>query len=326
MSRLGAAPCALIAALLLCAAPARADVEPIGIDYSAPEGCPSADEFTTQVLERTDSARLSAEPGVRTFVVVISGGGTEVQGSLSIREPDGSASLSRTLSGSHCVEVAMALALATALAIDPQATFAPREDEPEPPPDLPPDPNDPIDRVEPPATKHDRMLGLAVGPTAVFGLAPVAGFGGMIAGELRRGIPLLATLGVELALTTAPSTRTAGAQSSYDLAYARPKVCAFPLPRSTTFRLLPCAGLEIGVLRARGSELPRPSEATRLWGAASVGPRLLWDLDDAWFVDLSGDVVLPFKQFQFVFENPETEIHQISMPVLEASLRFGARL
>lgn len=320
----------LATAAILHTTLARADVEPIGIDYSAPEGCPSADEFTTQVLERTDSARLSSELGVRTFVVAITRGEGEVEGSLSIRESDGSSSFARNLKGSHCAEVAMALALATALAIDPQATFAPREDEPPPAlaePPLQPLPADPVDRVEPPKGGSDRRaLALAIGPALMVGVAPVTGFGGVVAGESRSPGPIVAAIGVDLTLLTAPTARTSGAQSSFDIAHVQPRICLFPVPSATKVRVMPCFGAELGVQRGRGSDLPRPLEATRLWAAASVGPRLSWDLDDDWFVDFSGDAVVPFTRYRFVFEEPETSIHQASPVVLQLSLRFGAKL
>jgi hypothetical protein len=318
-------------AAIVCHAPlVRADVEPIGIDYAAPEGCPSADEFTKQVLERTDSATLSRDPRVRTFVVVIERNDEGVRGELAIREADGTSSLSRTLSGSHCAEVAMALALATALAIDPQASFAPREHDspepspPEPPPPHPPDPIDSIDKARRSADR--RALAVSVGPATLFGVAPVASFGAVIAGETETETFWLASLGVELSLLTAPSASTGGARSAFDLAHARPKVCVFSVPARGALRVLPCAGVELGVLRARGSDLPRPSEATRFWAAGTVGPRLRWELDSAWFVDLNADAILPFTRYSFVFENPETSIHRVPNVALEVSLRFGARL
>src|SRR5690606_25481895 len=119
-------------ALSLCLAviwcsPARASTEPIRIEYNAAPGCPNAREFQRKVFERTASARVAntSEPA-RVFKVVLRRAGKQISGSLVIQEPDGN-TVARKLSGDNCAEVALVLALASALAIDPRAELAPRE-------------------------------------------------------------------------------------------------------------------------------------------------------------------------------------------------------
>jgi hypothetical protein len=108
----------------LTGARAKADIEPIRFDYRAAQDCPSEAAFTRQVLARTTSARLAnPDEPARVFEVELTRTGPKVQGSLAIREPDGT-SVARRITGTNCSQVATVLALATALAIDPNAELA----------------------------------------------------------------------------------------------------------------------------------------------------------------------------------------------------------
>lgn len=319
--------------------PASAAEEHIDIEYSAAGQCPTAQEFITQVLERTDSAELAAAgERVRTFVVEISRKGSEVRGSLVIREPDGTSSQARSLSGSHCSEVAMALALATALAIDPYASFAPRRDErrasvegdqDEAPPLVPPVPSDDAASFEPTepweSYPHEAAVDAMIGPAVQVGFGARPALGGVLLLEGRSGQSPFASTGVELLFATVPTVRVAGAAAGFDLAFARPHACLFPVPARTRVRLLSCLGAEVGALRARGSDLPQPLEKTRLWAAASLGPRLLWDFQRQWSADVEATVAVPFVRYRFHFDNPETDIHEVDSVVFSASVRVGAR-
>ena len=117
---IGAAP------LGIAAASADEPLEPIVLRYEAEAGCPDAAEFGGEVRGRASRARL-ADPGerARTFTVRITRAGRTFRGPLEVRETAGDSS-ARDVSGASCAEVASALALVTALAIDPQAATAPR--------------------------------------------------------------------------------------------------------------------------------------------------------------------------------------------------------
>lgn len=137
--------------LLGCEGVARADIEPIRIEYKAPTGCPSASQFQRQVFARTTAARLAGpNETARAFSVELERKGARVVGSLTVYEPDG-VSNARTFAGSQCRQVALVLALATALAIDPRAELTPHEEpgiepgaEPGEEPGLGDEPGDPI--------------------------------------------------------------------------------------------------------------------------------------------------------------------------------------
>ena len=118
--------------LAFLAVPARADVEGIRLAYSAYAGCPDEDRFLHGVTARTERIRRAAEgEAARTFVVAVTREPRTIRGVLSITGLDGAVSR-REVTGDSCDEVVSALALITALAVDPLAATAP-----EPPPPVP---------------------------------------------------------------------------------------------------------------------------------------------------------------------------------------------
>lgn len=111
--------------LAFAVAPAGADVEGIRLTYSADIDCPDEGRFFQAVTARTDLVRRAAEAEpARAFVVNITRDTNSIRGALSITGLDGSVS-KREVTGESCNEVVSALALITALAIDPLASTAP---------------------------------------------------------------------------------------------------------------------------------------------------------------------------------------------------------
>jgi hypothetical protein len=96
--------------------------EHIRMQFSAPERCPDQEAFERALRRRTTKFHLATdkEP-VRRFVVTISFAGSTPMGRLAVHGP-GSEPSERTVSGKSCEEVVAALALMTALAIDPSHT------------------------------------------------------------------------------------------------------------------------------------------------------------------------------------------------------------
>ena len=140
-----AGPC--LGALLL-GQPASADEERVHLRYAASGGCGGEAAFLAEVAARTAKARW-VEPGegVRVFEIAVRSGPPEARGErasaigdLTIRDPAGG-TYQRQLRGRSCDEVVDALALVTALAIDPHASIAPTPT-PAPPP-APSAPNEP---------------------------------------------------------------------------------------------------------------------------------------------------------------------------------------
>src|SRR5882672_9476653 len=103
---------------------ARADEEPIDLTYHAYEGCPSERQFLEQVVGRAAKTELASERARgRKFVVTVTTQRKDTLGKLEIVA--GGATASREVKGLNCSEVVSALALFTALAIDPNASATP---------------------------------------------------------------------------------------------------------------------------------------------------------------------------------------------------------
>lgn len=111
------------------AATAHAD-SPRGLVYRAPTGCPPEADFVTQVAARGGRFRPDDE---RTFEVDVVLRGEAFSGSLRLREGERE-SEAREVTGQSCAEVADALAVVTALALQPSAA----SDRAQPPPPVPP--------------------------------------------------------------------------------------------------------------------------------------------------------------------------------------------
>lgn len=312
-------------------------LEAIGIEYTAFAACPSSEEFRRQVFERTDNARYSRDAASRTFVVRLDDAGSEVTGSLVVRDEGGEETVARTLSGSNCAEVALGLALATALAIDPNAPFSPRAEtgasdqpEPEPPPEQRPETPAPSRDDEPtPVPKADSewKTGLALGPLVETGFAPKAGFGGTLLVERRRVKHLspIDSFGLDASFAMTEADPVSGATSTFQLVNVRPNLCAVPLPSDSALYLVPCVGAEVGAVFAAGSDLPNPKDATRFWAAGTLGLRVVAEMDQTWFADLDIAATVPFTRYRFIFETPETRVHQVPTLALRAALRVGLR-
>ena len=336
-------------ALALCllarvAGAAPTETEPIRLEYTAPTGCPDASEFGRRVFERTSKARSAGDDETaRTFVVVIETTGAETQGSMVVRQ-DGMSTVARRVSGKDCEEVARALALATALAIDPEAALtapepsgvgdtAPGPGTTEHTPE--PGPKDPGRRADKPPEEGPRSspagarrAALLFGPSAAFGPAPTPGFGASAAVEWSSPSPVVlpAAVGVELVFLTSAEHTVAGAGSSFDFVFARPYVCTLGLAFGADVGLVPCIGGALGAVVASGSSIARPATETRFWAAGELALRLDIALADDWFVDATGGVVLPFTRYRFLFRTPDTRIHHVPAVTAAAGLRIGRRL
>jgi hypothetical protein len=93
--------------------------EHIRIQFSAPDRCPDQGAFERALRRRITKFQLATdERSVRRFVVTITFSGSSPLGRLAIQVPGAEPSV-RTVSGKSCEEVVAALALMTALAIDP---------------------------------------------------------------------------------------------------------------------------------------------------------------------------------------------------------------
>ncbi len=128
--------CALALASCFVASTAAAAIR---VRYSAAAGCPSKSDFEREVRARTALASFD-DTATRVFDVSVSQSGASFVGRLRASSPSGRAT-ERVVDGETCADVVAALALAGALAIDPNASLAPvasvQPEPPAPPPPMP---------------------------------------------------------------------------------------------------------------------------------------------------------------------------------------------
>jgi hypothetical protein len=317
-------------------------VEPIVVEYTAPQPpCPSAASFVAQIEQRTTRARLAA-PGenARRFFVRLEQRTQGFGGGLVLAS-DGS---SREVIGTSCDEVASALALIVALAIDPQASTAPVPTPvplPGPPSSAPPVvPFAPIGPPTPrwtdpwpaqPPPRVDRGPGpwpplaqplpavpqdagsrnwtgaLGAGGGALSGFAPGASLLIGIHGELRLERPGLLAPAFRLGARFAPSNQedTAIGTATFRLFAGEVSACPIRL-EADRFRLFPCAGLELGGLVVEASSERGPQTSVRPWMAAGLAARGQLALVEPLRLEAQLGAAVPFVQDEFVFEPDET--------------------
>ena len=327
-----------VAAVALWPSAARAAdaIEPIRIEYHAETGCPSAEEFNAQVFRRTSSARLATGGDtVRTFIVGIERRANGLTGSLVVRQADGK-SESREVVGPDCGEVATVLALATALAIDPQASLTTPIDNPPatsvPPPSERPDPtkggaSESIAPAAPEADDTPAPWLVALGPTIEAAIAPRLAYGGSV--ELAWHSPAggaISAVGLELTYLGTATYHTGTTSSTFNYVFARPSLCSIALRWQSQSGVAPCLGTELGAVTGSGTGVPYGSTRTRLWSTVDLGLRLFQTLGEQWFFELEGSLVLPITRYRFVFVDPSTPVYSVPSAASAASLRLGARL
>lgn len=320
-----------------------AQVEPIRIFYHSAEGCPDKEQFLAKVTSSTDRTRQASvgEPA-RTFDVDLVAESGEVRGVLRITA-NGSESR-REVAGRDCGEVVAALALITALAVDPAAktgdldspragsTDAPRA----PPANEAPPPAMPSSRAALPATSDsvetlpDNKLRLAVGVEgeALAGIVPDTGVGGGAFVDLTRESPgpLVLSLRASLLSTAAnPSfDSSVGAQLVWIL--ARLEACPLRFPLDESVALGFCAALDAGALRSQGQRLASRGSDTRPWLAPAALARLMWEVTPGAWIEGSGGLTFPLDRYSFYYQRGGSlENVQVSQaPVVGGVLALGA--
>jgi hypothetical protein len=311
---------------------AREATEPIRIEYRAEAGCPSADEFNDQVFRRTASARLATSGELsRTFVVSIERHGSGLQGSLVVRQADGTTE-SREVAGPECSEVAKVLALATALAIDPEASLAPN-----PEPSAPrPEPAAPVvpEHAETTRAPHEtsgepsaHAWVVTLGPVIEAAITPRPAYGGSVGVGWRapHGLGALSAAGVDVTYLRAPTHAVGTAAASFQFLYARPALCAVSLDWQLESGIAPCLSAEIGAVTGAGSNITHASTRSRVWATVDPALELHQALGAGFFAEAVLAAVLPVTRYQYVFREPTTHVYTVPGAAVYGALRLGVR-
>lgn len=309
----------------LCPLGARAEdaVETVSLDYESIAGCPAARAFSDEVRARTRKAIFAESVRGRRLVVRLEREDETIVGRLRIVDPLGETS-ERRIDGEQCEEVVSALALAAALAIDPEASTAPRADlRPPPPP-----PTRPPLGAQPPAPRAESgaRLSLALGLSAgaVRGPASETLFAaGPSVEAFREGRGWQPALRLTVLAAETGVLGPSAELATFRWAAARTELCPHRLGLGPALTLRACALVDAGVLYARGDAAEEPGSATRSWAALGLGlggdVRLTQRI--SLFFSIGESLNLTRDDFVFL-ETPKRHVHEV--PIATQTLLFGA--
>lgn len=288
------------------ARPVRADEEVVELRYAAPEGCPARDVVEAAIRARTPNVRLAA-PARRVFAITIEATSDGFRGTLVVdRVAD------KELSAERCEDLATALALVTALAIDPTASVLPRR--PPPPPG--------------PPGSGAWAFETDVGGMVEAGVSPGALFAGVV--EARARLDRSYQLEIA-AIAGRDSTARDGAQARFTWLAARLGACRSWGPWGRWGRwgrwgvtAGACGHLEVGAVRASAEMIVNQRDVTRLWLAAGAHGSAQVPLGPRSFGQLQLGASLPFIRDRYLFA-PGVDLHETPSVTGWVALGIGVR-
>jgi len=276
---------------------------PLSIWYRSSEGCPEGSVFVARLAELGRRATLAKVGDRVDFVVTVAAAPISSSGRLERQTARGTVAI-RELQAPHCEEVTEALALSLEIALDP-ANEAPSAASPTAATPVELATTDrssdrPAGAAAAPASASERRGALQLGAQGSLakGIAPGWAPGGAVFAELRSNDPQAAAwaLAGRLSLGAAIAADTV-ATIDVDVLWlaGRAEGCAFEL-RSGPLSLQPCAGAELGLLRA-GSSGGAARTDTGFWGAGVGLLRASLALDERLTLEAQVGAALPFVRY-----------------------------
>jgi hypothetical protein len=297
----------------------------VRFEFSAPPGCSDRGAYLDQVRRRTTRFReATAEESARVFSVTLSVFSDEAEAVLEVRSVDG-ASSRRTISGQTCDEVMRAVALVTAVLIDPRAEQRSAEPaEVRRPVEMPVSPTSRVERREPPVVRQwhwavgfSGSITSAIAPKAVVSPRPFV--------ELATERPAADYAALRLSATRASSgtTTTEFGTARFTWTAARADACFFwGLPAARTWDFEPCATFDAGRLEGSGSEAPDARTVNVTWLAPGLLDRVRFRGWAPLLIDLEAGAFFPLSHYRFYFE-PGTTAHQVPTVGAHAAIGVG---
>jgi hypothetical protein len=278
---------------------------PLNIWYRSSEGCPEGAVFVARLAELGRRATLARVGDRVDFVVTVASASLASSGRLERQTSRGTVAI-RELEAPRCDEVAEALALSLELALTPasEATAgtitgvsAVNDEAANSASSQPAQPIAPSDRMPHVAAVVDRergVLQLGAQGSLAQGITPSWAPGGAVFAELRsrneRAIAGRVSLGAAVASHTA-----AGIDARVLWLAGRVEGCVFEL-RSGRLSLQPCAGAELGMMRAHSSGGAARTDAG-LWGAGVVLGRVSVELDEHFALEAQVGAAFPLVRY-----------------------------
>jgi hypothetical protein len=311
--------------------------EPIQLVWESP-ACGTAEGFRTQVLARTTRATFVERDPRRTFRVTIRvapAKADKVVGKLVVTDGHGGTT-ERSLGAAPCDELVEALALVTAIAIDPAASTKPLAelgpavlaypaDEPGPIVKLPwdPAPAAPRDAPPPPAARARwravalAHAGLVAGPLP----STAAHFGGGL-GVVREAGLFSQELRATVAGTTTADATASGATAGFSS--VRVDLSFSPLrPRWKLVTAAPLAAATLLLVSVTPSGVNDPQPTSRWVPLVALGARGGLEAGPL-FAELELRLAIPLTRERY-FVDPQLTLFQAAPLAFDGALVFGVR-
>lgn len=310
-----------VSAERLAFAQGEGENERIQVRYEAHGSCPPESAFIGSVRRYTSRWALADESvDARRFHVTIAPRGDEFVGTLAIapRVSSGTGEVAtREISGPDCDVVARGMAVAMAVAIDPQALFAsdaPKGEEGEPEHPSPPPPPRPRERsvaheAPAPSAPHwaveasvEATSAVVTGWMPVFGLSievdPLATRVKQPSWALPRWLRPTFALGIRQSLpkdVTEDSIATTFLWTAGTLRVCPVRFAAV----GDRLEVLPCFEGDVGSLHAGASGSQDAKSTTKAWLDVGGSARIRWQIAGPWFVGSSAMLVAPVSRNRF---------------------------
>ena len=284
--------------------------------YDASGGCPDETRFRDELSRHGPQSRgAGSAEAARAFDVDVRATRDGSRGALRITGVDGSTS-QREVTGKTCDEVVAALALMTALAIDPQATTDDGTDHPERAP-APPNPGEaavapavpdvvgPKPRRDPSSLRPEQPrwgIGLQGQTVAVLGNQWESGGGAFVDLAIGGGDPFGASLRASASVAAASPSFGQGIGVEIVWLSAGVQACASSRPFGVALALQLCGGVDAGMLHTRGAGLANDASDTRPWVAPGALGRVQWSLPGGAWVEAGGGASFPPDRHVFYYQ------------------------
>lgn len=290
--------------LILCVAGrVRADDQvPLSLRYTAPPACPSAERFLGEVAARTSRYRAALPTESATILTVVikevKGGD---RGTFELGTGHGTTS-ARHVAAADCEQVVSALALMTALAIDPNASTAPVSAAP-PEPVKTAEPGVRAEDAAPLARRSMRsrwrwQVGAAMEALGGFGGGPLLLVRPSIEIGKVSGYPWSSALRLSEGLGR-HVVRGLDGGGEFTLLAGRIEGCPARFNATRTLQIAPCLALDAGRLEAAGIGVAPAERLHRPWVAPAAVARLQWELVNVLVVEVAGEVFFPLVRDRF---------------------------
>jgi hypothetical protein len=353
--------CAVVVASIGVAWSGRVSADeptPLEVELVAPRACGGASAFEQRVRARVHSRRPAPRPWKARVDIVLHDDLPRVTGTLALQAPT-DARLVREVGGGDCSEVLDALALVTALALDngdivpsfadvvvPRvasasasasvSTSAP----PRPAPSAPTSAS-----VTPSLASSSARVTLVVASASPMSPAERSwrwnlGVHGGAMGVVAPTLAPHAGVFVEALAPTSwgalirwtfqqarpATTHTADGDATFVATTLRTQGCPVSVPRSSAVSVSPCAGVEVGLLDAKGSNASDATSLLLFWFSGTLSGRVSAEISRSFVLVGEAGAIVPGRRDRFYFDPSGVTAHQPPAIGPWLSLGLGIRL